>query len=707
MLAAACPSPIIVQTDWHAQAEHGPTYELLGQDYVIDAFNYSVTGTLVASGEVDTGVDIEIREGGPAIGWQQTASVMYQDPDIFLGYTSTDGAVEASAEQPTVSVAVIMEKNPQIIMWNPEQFPGVERVADLPDDTPMIVSWMATYLYWLVDQGIIDKSQIEESYEAGVSRFVAEDGAYGQQGYASAEPYIYEVETPEYGKAVQYELTHDMGYETYSQNYGVLPERIEEDRACLELLVPILQQASVDYVTDGAEANAVIMDVNAAYEDGWVYEEGLAEFGHTELGRLGLIGNGPDGTIGKHDMDRVQRMIDSLVPVFGNPEVNIEILEGLTAKDIATNEFIDDSIGLVSTTAATTTAGAEGVLAAACPSPIIVQTDWHAQAEHGPTYELLGQDYVIDAFNYSVTGTLVASGEVDTGVDIEIREGGPAIGWQQTASVMYQDPDIFLGYTSTDGAVEASAEQPTVSVAVIMEKNPQIIMWNPEQFPGVERVADLPDDTPMIVSWMATYLYWLVDQGIIDKSQIEESYEAGVSRFVAEDGAYGQQGYASAEPYIYEVETPEYGKAVQYELTHDMGYETYSQNYGVLPERIEEDRACLELLVPILQQASVDYVTDGAEANAVIMDVNAAYEDGWVYEEGLAEFGHTELGRLGLIGNGPDGTIGKHDMDRVQRMIDSLVPVFGNPEVNIEILEGLTAKDIATNEFIDDSIGLS
>ena len=704
MLAAACPSPIIVQTDWHAQAEHGPTYELLGQDYVVDASNYSVTGTLVTSGEVDTGVEIEIREGGPATGWQQTASVMYQDPDIFLGYTSTDGAVEASADQPTVSVAVIMEKNPQIIMWNPEQFPGVKRVADLPDDTPILTSWMATYLYWLINQGIVDASQVEESYEAGVSRFVAEDGAYGQQGYASNEPYIYEVETPEYGKAVQYELTHDMGYETYSQNYGVLPERIEEDRACLELLVPILQQGMVDYVTDGAETNAVIMDVNAIYDDGFVYSEGNAEFGHAELGRLGLIGNGPDGTIGKHDMDRVQRMIDSLIPVFGPDGINIGIAEGLTYGDIATNEFIDDSIGLVSTTAPAEEAA--GVLAAACPSPIIVQTDWHAQAEHGPTYELLGQDYVVDASNYSVTGTLVTSGEVDTGVEIEIREGGPATGWQQTASVMYQDPDIFLGYTSTDGAVEASADQPTVSVAVIMEKNPQIIMWNPEQFPGVKRVADLPDDTPILTSWMATYLYWLINQGIVDASQVEESYEAGVSRFVAEDGAYGQQGYASNEPYIYEVETPEYGKAVQYELTHDMGYETYSQNYGVLPERIEEDRACLELLVPILQQGMVDYVTDGAETNAVIMDVNAIYDDGFVYSEGNAEFGHAELGRLGLIGNGPDGTIGKHDMDRVQRMIDSLIPVFGPDGINIGIAEGLTYGDIATNEFIDDSIGL-
>ncbi len=704
MLAAACPSPIIVQTDWHAQAEHGPTYELLGQDYVVDASNYSVTGTLVTSGEVDTGVDIEIREGGPATGWQQTASVMHQNPDIFLGYTSTDGAVEASADQPTVSVAVIMEKNPQIIMWNPEQFPGVERVADLPDDTPILTSWMATYLYWLINQGIVDASQVEESYEAGVSRFVAEDGAYGQQGYASNEPYIYEVETPEYGKAVKYELTHDMGYETYSQNYGVLPERIEEDRACLELLVPILQQGTVDYVTDGAETNAVIMDVNAIYDDGFVYSQGNAEFGHTELGRLGLIGNGPDGTIGKHDMDRVQKMIDQLIPVFGPDGINIGIAEGLTPEDIATNEFIDDSIGLVSTTAPAEEAA--GVLAAACPSPIIVQTDWHAQAEHGPTYELLGQDYVVDASNYSVTGTLVTSGEVDTGVDIEIREGGPATGWQQTASVMHQNPDIFLGYTSTDGAVEASADQPTVSVAVIMEKNPQIIMWNPEQFPGVERVADLPDDTPILTSWMATYLYWLINQGIVDASQVEESYEAGVSRFVAEDGAYGQQGYASNEPYIYEVETPEYGKAVKYELTHDMGYETYSQNYGVLPERIEEDRACLELLVPILQQGTVDYVTDGAETNAVIMDVNAIYDDGFVYSQGNAEFGHTELGRLGLIGNGPDGTIGKHDMDRVQKMIDQLIPVFGPDGINIGIAEGLTPEDIATNEFIDDSIGL-
>ncbi|MGI9622083.1 MAG: ABC transporter substrate-binding protein, partial [Acidimicrobiales bacterium] len=191
------------------------------------------------------------------------------------------------------------------------------------------------------------------------------------------------------------------------------------------------------------------------------------------------------------------------------------------------------------------------VLAGVCPETVVVQTDWHAEAEHGATYELLGDDYeVVDTG--IVRGTLIAHGGVDTGVDIEIRESGPAIGFQQVSAQMYAEPDIMFGYVSTDEAVENSDGQPTVSVVTPLDKNPQIIMWNPEQFPGVEAVADLPDDTLIVAFGPATYLLWLVDQGIITEDQIDGSYDAGPARFVAEDGAYGQQGFASAEPYIYE-----------------------------------------------------------------------------------------------------------------------------------------------------------
>ncbi len=304
-----------------------------------------------------------------------------------------------------------------------------------------------------------------------------------------------------------------------------------------------------------------------------------------------------------------------------------------------------------------------------------------------------------------MTGSLVASGEVDTGIDVQIVEGGPAIGWQQVSSQMYQEQDIFFGYSSTDGSVGNSLDQPVVSVMAIMEINPQMIMWNPEQFPGVEHVADMPGDTTLLAFFGAHNLYWLVAEGIVDQSQVDGSYDGGVTRFVVEDGGFMLQAYASSEPYIYEVETPEYGKPVMYELLHDIGFRTYSQNYGVRPERLTEDRECLELVVPILQQAAVDYVNNGAETNATIGAINDAYDDGWVYSQGLAEFANGEFGRLGLIGNGPDGVVGKFDMDRVQEVVEIMIPVFAHPEVNTPILEGITAEDVVTNEFLDPDIG--
>jgi hypothetical protein len=63
---------------------------------------------------------------------------------------------------------------------------------------------------YLVGKGIVQQSQIEAATTAP-ARFVAEDGKIAQQGFASAEPYIYENEVPEWGKPVAFELIHDTG----------------------------------------------------------------------------------------------------------------------------------------------------------------------------------------------------------------------------------------------------------------------------------------------------------------------------------------------------------------------------------------------------------------------------------------------------------------------------------------------------------------
>ena len=53
----------------------------------------------------------------------------------------------------------------------------------------------------------------------------------------------------------------------------------------------------------------------------------------------------------------------------------------------------------------------------------------------------------------------------------------------------------------------------------------------------------------------------------------------------------------------------------------------------------------------------------------------------------------------GLVGNGPDSTVGNMDLDRIQEMIDNIALA------GLEFQEGLTPADIVTNEYIDSSIG--
>jgi len=99
----------------------------------------------------------------------------------------------------------------------------------------------------------------------------------------------------------------------------------------------------------------------------------------------------------------------------------------------------------------------EGALAGVCPDTVVIQTDWNPQAEHGWIYEMVGDSPSIDAGAGSVSGPLVAGGE-DTGVQIEVRSGGPLIGFQTVTSQMYQDDSILLGFVYTDARLLPSCQ---------------------------------------------------------------------------------------------------------------------------------------------------------------------------------------------------------------------------------------------------------
>jgi len=86
-LSGVCPAKIVLQTDWNPESEHGMLYQLIGPGYEVDTEKVAVRGDLVANGQ-KTGVQVEVRPGGPAVGYQQVTALLYQDPEIMLGFTS-------------------------------------------------------------------------------------------------------------------------------------------------------------------------------------------------------------------------------------------------------------------------------------------------------------------------------------------------------------------------------------------------------------------------------------------------------------------------------------------------------------------------------------------------------------------------------------------------------------------------------------------
>ena len=341
-LSKVCPAKIVVQTDWAPESEHGHLYQLLGPDAKIDAGAKKVVGPLFTGGEY-TGVDIEIRAGGPAIGNQSVVSKMYQDPSIMLGYVDTDQAVQTSKQFPTTAVMASVDISPQMIMWDPATYPQVTKIADLKATGASVLYFQGTtWMDYVTGAGILSPSQVDGSYDGTPANFVAAKGKKAQQGYASSEPQLYEEEIEGWKKPVKYQLVNDIGFPTYKSSVALRTPDVEKYSDCLKQFVPVMQKGVVDFFADPAPANKVILDAVKQYDTGWVYTQRNADYAVETMKKLKLVGNSAMGAVGGFDEKRVQRIIDITTPIFAKQ--NSPAADGLTPEKIATNEFIDKSV---------------------------------------------------------------------------------------------------------------------------------------------------------------------------------------------------------------------------------------------------------------------------------------------------------------------------------------------------------------------------
>jgi hypothetical protein len=340
-----------------------------------------------------------------------------------------------------------------------------------------------------------------------------------------------------------------------------------------------------------------------------------------------------------------------------------------------------------------------GTLKGICPDKIVVQTDWYATPERAAAYQLVGPDGVADKKKGTYSGALAGAG-----VDVEVRLGGPFIGFQPVPALMYQDPSITLGYVATDDAVQGAERFPTMAVVAPLDINPQIVMWDPATY-KVDSWGDVAKTKAKVVYVEGMpFMDFLVSKGYVTAAQKDASFDGTPSRFVAAGGKLMQQGYASNEPYRWEHDVEGWKKPVKFLLVHDSGYQIYPQGVAVRTGQLASQRACLKLLVPMIQKAQIAYMNDPAATNAALIRIAQTLGDGPPVTASGNANAVVVMKDLHLVGNGTDAVLGNFDMARVDATIAVLKPIFAAR--NVKVPEKLAATDIVTNEFIDPTLHL-
>jgi hypothetical protein len=348
-------------------------------------------------------------------------------------------------------------------------------------------------------------------------------------------------------------------------------------------------------------------------------------------------------------------------------------------------------------------------LSGTCPNPLVVQSDWLPEADHGYLWQLIGGGGTESQYSYE--GPLGS-----TGINLQILAGGPGLG-----NGVSQPSSLYVGnlvkrvtptltFESTDDAIQYSKQFPTTQVFANYQKSPQILIFDPSKY-HITSLSDLKAATSngakiYVTSATFSYVRWLIGQGIPSGAFIG-GYAGDLEKFVGGGGSIVNQGYSTNEIWTLEKNTSAWDKPVGYVYVADLGFKFYQSALTVATGKLQSLTPCLQKLIPLMQHALVDYIHDPTEVNNVIADFN---------NKGLgAAFWHTPTGLNNAatqvmvndkLVTPPSGAVGSFDTGTLQGLISSLVPIFKSGGITT-VNQNVTPADIATNQFLDQSVTFS
>jgi hypothetical protein len=366
-------------------------------------------------------------------------------------------------------------------------------------------------------------------------------------------------------------------------------------------------------------------------------------------------------------------------------------------------------VGLALPLAACSTgvAGGDGLVRDGCPADIRIQTDDLPRVEWGFLYSLLDPDH-LEIGDGAVSAPLLIDGE-PSGSTLTILLDDPDDGVSGNFS-LYDDESILLAAVDTDAAILDAVRRPSVGVFAPMRRDSRIIYWDTSVYSGARTIQNIGDRltpdgltlAPIVTVPGEPFNAFAVGDGMLSAEQLITDREPGIPDLLATGGVAAQLGDLLVEPTL--LARPGTGSPAKigWQLIDDVGYQRDAGVLSARPQALVQYSDCLTVLVPVLQQALADYLDDPEATTALLVELSAEFGDA-EYDAALAQVALDLFSSEDLVGAGRDHTIGDLDFGRIRNLLETAAPAWKDAEVAVPA--GVQAEDIATNRFIDRSIG--
>jgi len=296
-------------TNWVAEAEHGGFYQALAD------------GTYRKYG-----LDVTIIPGGPNV--NNRILLPAGKLDFFMSANSLQAFDAAEHNIPTVSVAAIFQKDPQVLLAHPD----VASFDDLKTRTLLVSKeGMASYYQWLkADFGFKD-SQVKP-YTFNPQPFLV-DKRSAMQGYVTSEPYAVEKRG---GFKPKIFLLADQGFDSYSTLIETRRDLIEKKPDLVQRFVDASIIGWYNYLYgDNKAANALIRKHNPDMS------EELLAYSVDKMKEYGIVDSGDTLKVGIGALTdpRMKSFFDTMVRV-GVTKPNVDYRRAYST------QFVNKGVGL-------------------------------------------------------------------------------------------------------------------------------------------------------------------------------------------------------------------------------------------------------------------------------------------------------------------------------------------------------------------------